>query len=111
MDQFSGSDNQQGSEDPSEAREHVRNVEENRDALEAQARRTEATAPDSVDQPIRGLDQSQGSGGTGSSGGTRASEDASSARSHVESAERNRDALEAQNRRVESTTPDEVRDD
>jgi len=117
MDQFSGSSSdQQGSEDPSAAREHVRNVEENRDALEAQARRTDATAPDSVDQPVRGLDQGQGqggmsSGGMSSSGGTRASEDASAAQSHVESAERNRDALEAQNRRVESTTPDEVRDD
>lgn len=112
MDQFSGSGNdQQGSEDPSEAREHVRHAEENRDALEAQARRTGATAPDSVDQPVRGLDQGQGSGGMSTSGGTRASEDASAAQSHVEQAERNRDALEAQNRRVESTTPDEVRDD
>jgi|1185.fasta_scaffold658151_1 hypothetical protein len=114
MDQFSGSSNdQQGSEDPSEAREHVRHAEENRDALEAQARRTEATAPDSVDQPVHGLDASQGSGsgGMSTSGGTRASEDASAAQSHVEQAERNRDALEAQNRRVESTTPDEVRDD
>ncbi|HSU13210.1 hypothetical protein [Longimicrobium sp.] len=111
MDQFSGGSNGQGSEDPSQAREHVRSAEENRDALEAQARRTEATAPDSVDQPIRGLDPSQGQGGEMSGSGTGgASEDTSAAQSHVENAERNRDALEAQSRRVESTTPDEVRD-
>ena len=112
MEQFSGSNNgQQGSEDPSEAREHVRSVEENRDALEAQARRTEATAPDSVDQPVRALDQSGGQRGGMSGAGTgSASEDASTAQSHVQEAERNRDALGAQNRRVESTTPDDVRD-
>jgi hypothetical protein len=106
MDQFSGKTGQGASEDPSAAREHVRNAEENRDALEAQSQRTEATAPASVDQPVRGIDP----GGMGATGGGRASEDASAAQSHVEEAERNRDALEAQNRRVESTTPDEVRD-
>ena len=106
MEQLSGNGDQRASEDASEAREHVRNAEENRDALEAQSQRTEATAPASVDQPIRGIDQ----GGMSASGTTRGSEDASQAASHVEEAERNRDALEAQSRRVEETTPDEVRD-
>ena len=106
MDQVSGNGDQRASEDASEAREHVRNAEENRDALEAQHQRTEATAPASVDQPVRGIDQ----GGMSGSGAPRASEDASQAASHVHEAERNRDALEEQNRRVENTTPDEVRD-
>jgi hypothetical protein len=106
MDQTSGAGGQTGSEDASEAREHVRNVEENRDALEAQARRVESTAPrDVVDQPVRGLDAQ---GGTG---GQTGSEDASEAREHVRAAEENRDALEAQNRRVEATAPEETRED
>ncbi|HEX6749418.1 MAG TPA: hypothetical protein VF092_19135 [Longimicrobium sp.] len=95
MDQFSGNGDQRASEDPSQAREHVRNAEENRDALAAQSERTEATAPSSTDEPIRGAP---------------ASEDASRAQSNVHEAERNRDALEAHSRRVESTTPDELRD-
>ncbi|MBV9108964.1 MAG: hypothetical protein JO306_06135 [Gemmatimonadetes bacterium] len=106
MDRYNAGNDQHASEDPSEAREHVRAAEENRDALEAQARRTDATTPDTVDQPVRGMDASRG---TSSSG--QGSEDASSARAHVSEAERNRDALEAQNRRVENTTPDEIRDD
>ena len=106
MDQFSGNGGQHASEDPSKAREHVRNAEENRDALEAQSQRTGATAPASVDQPVRGT----GEGGMSASGGSRGSEDASAAQAHVQEAERNRDALEEQNRRVENTTPDEVRD-
>jgi hypothetical protein len=43
----------QGSEDNTEATRHVRNAEENRDALEAQNRRTEATAPPEVREPIK----------------------------------------------------------
>ena len=106
MDQYSGNGDQRASENASEAREHVRSAEENRDALEAQSQRTEATAPASVDEPIRGT----GQGGMSASGTSRASEDASEAATHVQEAERNRDALEAQNRRVEDTTPDELRD-
>jgi hypothetical protein len=102
MDPFSGNGHQRASEDPSRAREHARNAEENRDALAAQSERTEATAPSSVDEPIRGTD----AGGMDASG----SEDASRARSNVHEAERNRDALEAQSERVESTTPEELRD-
>ena len=42
-----------GSEDTSRAEEHVRNAEENRDALEAQKHRTDATTSDETDRPIR----------------------------------------------------------
>jgi len=107
-----------GSEDASEARDHVRAAEENRDALEAQNRRTEATAPDRVNTPVGdqgGTSASSGSStsGTPSSSGTtydasgspRPSEDASQAREHVRAAEENRDALADENRRVEHTTP------
>ena len=118
-----------GSEDNREALEHVRNAEENRDALEAQARRTEATTPDDVaDRPIQGSAATQGTTGTsgttgsqgmsaagqgmsGTSGRTEGSEDPSEAREHVHNAEENRDALEAQNRRVEETAPPETRTD
>lgn len=106
MDQYSGNGDQRASEDASQAREHVRNAEENRDALEAQSQRTEATAPAGVDQPVRGSD----SGGMSASGTSRASEDASQAAAHVQEAERNRDALEEENRRVQDTTPDELGD-
>ena len=104
MDQNSGTgagNGTRGSEDNSEAVEHVRNVEENREALEAQSRRVEKSTPDRVaDTPIQGLDGPRG-----------ASEDASRAASNAHSAEENRDALEAQNRRVESTAPEGTRDD
>ena len=42
----------QGSEDNTEATRHAQNAEENRDALEAANRRTEATAPPEVREPI-----------------------------------------------------------
>jgi cell division septum initiation protein DivIVA len=41
----------QASEDTSRAEEHVRNAEENRDALEAQHSRVESTTPSDVDMP------------------------------------------------------------
>ncbi|HEU0053818.1 MAG TPA: hypothetical protein VFQ39_11605 [Longimicrobium sp.] len=91
-----------GSEDASEAREHVREARENREAQEAQADRIDATAPaDVASRPVRGLDATERVRGEGS-------EDASRAAAHAENAERNRDALEAQNRRVEETAPDSV---
>src|SRR5690349_2851909 len=43
------------SEDTREAREHMRNVEENTRALAEQARRVEATAPESTDRPVEPL--------------------------------------------------------
>ncbi|HEX8691049.1 MAG TPA: hypothetical protein VF746_01305 [Longimicrobium sp.] len=98
-----------GSEDASEAREHVRNAEENRDALEAQNRRTEATTPSHLqsDGPVGGT----GGMSAGGAGQDQGSEDASRAREHVHEAEENRDALEAQNRRVEETAPESTRED
>ena len=108
MDQLSGNGAPRGvdgfgTEDSSQAQRHAENAEQNRDALEAQSRRTDATAPSGVDQPIQGSEES------GMSASTRASEDASRAAANVDDAERNRDALEAQNRRVEDTTPPDVR--
>lgn len=123
MDQNLGNDRSadQGSEDTSEAREHVRNVEENRDALEAQNRRVEATAPPEVHSPVNGGGtggrtggmSATGIGGSGNRTGTdtHALEDTSSAREHAHNAEENRDALEAQSRRVEATAPEETRHD
>jgi len=119
MDQDMG---RSGSEDTSRAEEHVRNAEENRDALEAQNRRTEATTSGETDRPIEGsrpahsggLDASGTRGGTDMGGRMdaastgRTSEDTSEAEANVHEAERNRDALEAQNRRVERTTPPDV---
>jgi len=104
---------EQGSEDASQAREHVHNAQENRDALEAQNRRVEATAPpevrSDVDSGTRvggGMDAA-GIGGAGNQG----SEDNSAAREHVQNAAENRDALAAQARRVEATAPEETRHD
>jgi len=100
------------SEDTSRAEEHVRNAEENRDALEAQARRTDATTGSETDRPIDGSRAMDAGDGTLTSGGMtagapgRTSEDTSEAEANVREAERNRDALEAQKRRVDSTTPD-----
>ncbi len=116
MDQNSGTGgtrNNQGSEDTSQAREHVHAAEENRDALEAQNRRTEATTPDSVDTPIGGGGNGMnaaggGQGGMSAAGTTRASEDASQAREHVRNAEENRDALAEGTRRIQASAPDDV---
>jgi hypothetical protein len=114
------------SEDTSRAEEHVRNAEENRDALEAQNRRTESTTPGETDRPIEGSRAAHGgfasagtdrgtgrsdptlSGGMEAAAPRRTTEDTSEAESNVREAERNRDALEAQHRRVESTAPADV---
>lgn len=107
MDRFSeGTRGNGGSDDPSRAREHVRNAEENRDALAAQSRRTQATAPAGTDQPIGGND----AGAMNASGLPGASEDASRAAAHAGEAERNRDALADENQRVRNTTPPEATD-
>ncbi len=104
----------QGSEDASQAREHVHNAQENRDALEAQNRRVEATAPaevrSDVDSGTRG-GSGMNAAGTGSGNGNQGSEDNSAALEHVRNAEENRDALAAQARRVEATAPEETRHD
>ncbi|HST60448.1 MAG TPA: hypothetical protein VLK84_17240 [Longimicrobium sp.] len=87
----------QGSEDNRENLEHMRNVQENTDALADQARRVEASAPEGTDRPVEGL-HVPGMGG----------EDTRQARENLRNVEQNRDALEAQSRRVDATTPDDI---
>lgn len=87
----------QGSEDNRENLEHMRNVQQNTDALADQARRVEASAPEGTDRPVEGLHVA-GMGG----------EDTSQARENLRNVEQNRDALEAQSRRVDATTPDDI---
>ena len=84
----------EGSEDTTRAVEHVQNVERNRDALEAQARRTDATTPAGV-----GEEAARGTPGT-----QHASEDPTRAAEHAHAAAENRDALAEQARRTEATT-------
>lgn len=84
----------QGSEDTSQNREHVENAAENRDALAAQARRTEATTPPDLDATSR----------TGSSSAGRDVENAQAMRE----VEENTRALEEQNRRTAATAPASV---
>lgn len=103
-----------GSEDNSRAVEHVHNAEENRDALEAQARRTEATTPPEIRADTdrdRGGTTTGGTGRTagGANLGNQGSEDPSQAAAHAHNAAENRDALEEQARRTEATTPPDQR--
>jgi hypothetical protein len=119
------------SDDSSRAAEHARNAAENRDALEAQLERTEATTSDEAGRPVGGMhsepdtlraagsDRAASAAGMDAdptlSGGMRAeaargsSEDTSEAEANVREAQRNRDALEAQSRRVEGTPPPDAR--
>ncbi|HKP77371.1 MAG TPA: hypothetical protein VJT67_17710 [Longimicrobiaceae bacterium] len=115
-----------GSEDTSRAEEHSRNAEENRDALEAQSQRTDATAAAGTDRPVEGYTPTVGGtdtprmdwsepgarrpidSGMHAVGDSGALEDASDAQANVREAERNRDALEAQSDRVERTTSSET---
>lgn len=101
-----GVESELGSEDASQAREHARSAEENRDELEAQSRRVEATEPPELRDRPR-----DDTGGMSAAGAGQGSEDASQARENVRDAEENRDALEAQNRRVEETAPESTRED
>lgn len=90
-------DNNRGSEDNSQNLEHMRNVQENTQALQDQARRVEASAPDSTGRPVEGL-HARGAGG----------EDNSRAVENVRNVQENRDALQEQARRVDATTPGDV---
>jgi hypothetical protein len=83
------------SEDATEAREHMRNVQENTEALADQARRVEATAPDTTDRPVEGL-RVDGMGG----------EDNRMAAENQRNVQENTEALADQARRVEATAPD-----
>jgi hypothetical protein len=95
--QMAQDDRNVGSEDASEAREHMRNVQENTEALAEQARRVEATAPASTDRPVGGLRVD----GTGS-------EDTRMAAENQRNVQENTEALRDQARRVDATTPDDV---
>lgn len=93
-----GQDNRNvGSQDNRENLEHMRNVQENTDALADQARRVEASAPDGTDRPVQGL-RVDGVGG----------EDNRMAAENQRSVQENTEALRDQARRVDATTPDDV---
>lgn len=93
-----GQDNRNvGSEDNRENLEHVRNVQENTEALADQARRVEASAPDTTDRPVEGL-RVDGMGG----------EDSRMAAENQRSVQENTEALRDQARRVDATAPDDV---
>lgn len=85
------------SEDTTEAREHMRNVQENTEALADQARRVDASAPDSTDRPVEGL-RVDGMGG----------EDNRMAAENQRNVQENTEALREQARRVDASTPDDV---
>jgi phosphomevalonate kinase len=85
------------SEDTSAAREHMRNVQENTQALADQAHRVDATAPAGTDRPVQGV-QVDGIGG----------EDSRMAAENQREVRENTEALREQARRVEATTPDDV---
>lgn len=89
-------DRNQGSEDTRNAEAHVRNAHENAEALQDQARRVEATAPD-TDRPVEGF-RVNGMGG----------EDNSQANDNLRNVQENTEALRDQARRVEASTPDGI---
>lgn len=89
-------DRNPGSEDNREAAEHVRNAQENRDALQDQARRVDATAPN-TDQPVEGF-RVDGMGG----------EDNSQAVDNLRRVQENTEALRDQSERVQASAPDDV---
>jgi hypothetical protein len=89
--------NRGAGEDASQAREHVRNAQENTEALADQARRVEASAPDSTDRPVEGF-QVDGMGG----------EDNRMAAENQRNVQENTEALREQARRVDATAPDDV---
>lgn len=108
-------DNQTGSEDNSQNVRAAQHAAENRDALAEEARRVQATAPDSVSRPVdaagrTGTGGNRGSTGdaSGGNGTMHASEDASEAREHVREAAENRDALAEEARRVQDSAPDDI---
>ena len=95
MNQDNGGRN--ASEDTTEARAHMRNVEENTEALAEQARRVEASAPEGTETPVEGV-HVDGMGG----------EDNRMAAENQREVQENTEALREQARRVDATTPDDV---
>ena len=85
------------SEDTTEAREHMRNVQENTEALADQARRVDASAPESTDRPVEGV-HVDGMGG----------EDNRMAAENQRNVQENTEALREQARRVDASAPDDV---
>lgn len=90
-------DDERGSEESREARQHVRNAHENAEALAEQARRVQASAPEGTGRPVQGLHVP----GTGGEDDTRAA-------AHQRQARENADAMEEQARRTETGTPDDT---
>jgi hypothetical protein len=86
-----------GSEDNSEALEHMRNVQENTEALRDENRRVEASAPESTDRPVEGV-RVPGMGG----------EDNRMAAENQRRVQENTEALREQARRVDASAPDDV---
>ncbi len=118
-------DRNAGSEDTTRNERLVENAADNRDALAAQARRTDATAPPEVN--ATGAPNQAGSdAGTGArqqsgvangaqqrAGGTpdQGNEDTERNEEQVRRAAENRDALAAQARKTEETAPPETQAD
>ena len=87
-----GHDRADGSEDTTRAREAVRRVEENRDALEESARRVAASAPDTTDRPVEGY-TAEGYGG----------EDTTQAEENLREVQENTEALREHARKVDES--------
>jgi hypothetical protein len=88
----------QGSEDTTQARDNLTRVARDHEALQAQARRVEATAPESTKHPIQGM-EAQAAG----------SEDNSQNIRELEQVAENTRAMKEQARRVEATVPPGIR--
>ncbi|HET6762777.1 MAG TPA: hypothetical protein VFH27_03870 [Longimicrobiaceae bacterium] len=93
----------QGGEDTAAAEHNVREAEENRDALAAQARRTDRTAPDETNRPVQPSDASR-QGLSASPAGPAPSTPRPGADASRAAAE-NRDALAQGARGVEQSLP------
>ena len=81
-----------GSEDTTRAREAVRKVEENRDALAEFARQVEASAPDTAARPVEGYTV-EGAGG----------EDTTQAEENLRRVKENTEALREQARKIDAS--------
>jgi methyl-accepting chemotaxis protein len=90
--------NTQGSEDTTQAQRNMASVAEGHEALEAHARRVEATAPATTDRPIQGM---------GDQAATGSEDNSQNVRAMREVAENTR-AMKEQARRVDATLPPEI---
>jgi hypothetical protein len=92
------------SEDTTSAREHVHEAQQNRDVLAASTAAAPGGAGSASPAATQGPTELKAS--AGSAGG----EDASGAAARARQAADNRDALEAENRRIRASEPAELRD-